>query len=264
MREKNEGTTKPQKNIYAPVEIPKGLATLPKRQKLEYLMSLHFAFKDANKLDASKIELDVLLDYIASVNSLLATETLHRIREDAIKILSELIDAVLKLFSYTSLGSLKPAERLMLTAMLVKRNCYPLFSLPARQMLPNFSTFENYTETAKNKATKSKPKIKSALQKTKFSVKEKKLNEQDYAKYIKDLKRQMIKKLEKGISEQELAELSLDEAQMISLLANEPGLEIFRDEKNKIHIRKSLADDTSDLKNSVSITVNIKPSLEKK
>ncbi len=239
-----------------PVEIPDDINALTNRKKSEFLIKLYFEFHDSKKIDIDNLNIDVLLDYISTVNQILSKESHPRIRMQSLEILHELIDVILKYFSHSYLSAIKPRERLMLVSILVKRNCYPLFHLPARQPMLDLNAFTEFIEKPQQlkKAKKSSMKSKT-FDKENESVRAKKMSEKEYEKYMLDLQHKMIKQLEKGIKLSNIKSLDTDEAQMISLLSNAPEFEIICDE-DIIRIRRLEDSEERQEKKTVSILLN--------
>ena len=186
-------------------------------------MILHFSYKNSNTLDASQIELEPLLDYISAINRILDFEMHNKVRHIAFETLREIIDVILKYFSMTSLTQLGHSERLMIISILMKRNCFPIFNIPARQPRLDLSYIESkseqYNDDEKLRALKrisQKPKNEEKY------VTAANVSEEVLTKSITDTIERIKLKLFTGIEKVEFAKLSLDEMQMVSLMMNDP------------------------------------------
>jgi len=205
------------------VNIPSNIAEASAFDRLKFLMTLQFAYKNRKSADKENIELEPLLDYVAEINKILDCETHKKVRLLALETLHLIIDVILKYFSTSFMSSLKLSERLMLIAILVKRNCFPVFCLPARQpmldlgLLEEKDSIEDYTS---NKIDTLKQKTNKPVKTTMF-VKASEVDEKVLTKSISELMDRTKLKLIAGIEFDDFTSLSLDEMQVVSLMMND-------------------------------------------
>ena len=206
------------------ITIPSNIEESSTYDKLKFLMNLHFSYKNSKTLDESQIVLEPLLDYISAINRILDSEMHNKVRLIAFETLREIIDVILKYFSLSSLSQLRHSERLMIIAILMKRNCFPIFNIPARQPRLDLSLLER--KSGRNdEADENLEILKQISQESQ--------NDEKYVKATNDSEEELTKSITSriervklmlfdGIEKEEFTKLTLDEMQMISLLMNDP------------------------------------------
>ncbi len=210
--------------------IPANIEESSAYDKVKFLMVLHFSYKNSKEIDASQIELEPMLDYISAINRILDSEMHNKVRLIALETLREIIDVILKYFSMSCMSQLRHSERLMIISIMVKRNCFPIFCVPARQPRLDLSYLEDKTGQNDDDNEKLEDLMKEARKSHSVDkiVKAVKVSEEVLTKSITDLMGRVKLRLFAGIEKDEFTKLTLDELQMISLMMNDPDFTLIQ------------------------------------